>query len=106
VIRRPLPKPHPLLAHSKGKSITYVSGTKCYLCVGPLTLPKSSGVLPTRHSSRSLLAFNHWNSFFEADERSPASMRDDQARRGPIASHRQSRLLNLRTLLRNRELPL
>jgi Transposase IS116/IS110/IS902 family len=30
------PKPHPLRAHTQGKSVTYVSGTKCYLCVGPL----------------------------------------------------------------------
>ena len=29
----PFPKPHPLLAHPQGKSVTHVPGTKCYLCV-------------------------------------------------------------------------
>src|SRR5215467_10698842 len=39
VIRCPLPQtPIPCEPTLKRKSVTYVSGTKCYLCLGPLSL--------------------------------------------------------------------
>src|SRR6266567_7608477 len=35
-------------SRSKAESVTYVSGTPCYLCLGPLTFPNSSRHLPAR----------------------------------------------------------
>jgi len=32
----PSPNPIPCEPTTQGKSVTYVSGTKCYLCLGPL----------------------------------------------------------------------
>src|SRR6266581_2699439 len=48
--------PRHSLLPKKGKSVTYVSGTICYLCLGSLTLPKCSGVrLRTETSAASRL---------------------------------------------------
>jgi hypothetical protein len=35
---------HPHLPPAKAKSVTHVSGTKCHLCLGPLTLSNAYGI--------------------------------------------------------------